>query len=537
MRIYLVGLLLFSQYLNTYAQNENIDVILEPINLEEFGGIQSYAWGQSDSKILIIGGRLDGLHRRQPFAAFDEAGHNTVIVVIDPSSQQTWSSSMDALPTSVSEQLSSTNMQFTQTGNTLYLVGGYGFSSTAGDHITYPNLTAVDVENLVSAVIAAQDISPFFRQITDEEFRVTGGHLNVIDDVYYLSGGQNFEGRYNPIGPDHGPGFFQEYTNSIRRFNISDDGVSLSVAHLETWTDEENLHRRDYNVVSQIMPDGSSGFTAFSGVFRTDADLPFLNCVNVGESGYEVNNDFAQYYNHYHCAAMPIYSALSNEMQTIFFGGIAQYFDDNGVLTQDDNVPFVNTIGMVSRNASGQMTEYKLQTEMPGFLGAGSEFIPLHDIAQYENGVINLDLLPEDTTHMGYIIGGISSSAANIFFANEGTQSAASSTIYKVYLVRALSSGIPVINPSSYNAMQMILYPNPTGGEFNIGYNLPNSGFVEFEIRDAAGKLIHQKKLQHQKKGEHTCHPLFESYLPDGSYLVLIRTENNTSVQRIVLSR
>jgi hypothetical protein len=522
---------------NVIAQATAINVQLNPINIEGFGGIQSFAWGRAGEKILILGGRLDGLHRRQPFAAFNEAGHNTSLIVLDMETQEVWTTSLSTFPVSISEQLSSTNMEFEQVGNTLYLVGGYGFSATAGDHITYPNLIAVDVSGLITAIIDNSPSESFIRQITDEAFRVTGGHLNLIDGIFYLSGGQNFEGRYNPQGPDFGPGFFQEYTNSIRRFSLQDDGENLSATVLEPWQDNENLHRRDYNVVSQIMPDGTNALTIFSGVFRTDADLPYLNSVNVTPEGYIVNNEFAQYYNHYHCATLPFHSALSNEMCTIFFGGIAQYYDDGGVLTQDDNVPFVKTIGMVCRTSSGEMAEYKLQTEMPGLLGAGSEFIPLHTIPQYENGVINFDLLEGDTVLVGYVIGGISSTAANVFFENGDNLSDASSTIYKVYLVRGHSAGTATQNQSSVNSMQMILYPNPTGGEFNIGYNLPNSGYVEFEIRDASGKLIHQKRLQNQKRGEHTYYPQFESHLPDGSYLVLMRTADNTSVQRILLSR
>jgi hypothetical protein len=63
------------------AQNTPFSVAIEPMNIEGLGGIQSYAWGQHDGKWLIVGGRLDGLHQRQPFAAFDAAGHNTQLIV------------------------------------------------------------------------------------------------------------------------------------------------------------------------------------------------------------------------------------------------------------------------------------------------------------------------------------------------------------------------------------------------------------------------------------------------------------------------
>lgn len=82
--------------------------------------------------------------------------------------------------------------------------------------------------------------------------------------------------------------------------------------------------------------------------------------MNIDSSGYAANNAFSQYYNHYHCAFLPPYSAGANEMHTVFFGGIAQFYDSLGILVQDNNVPFVKTIARVTRNAAGVMAEYKL---------------------------------------------------------------------------------------------------------------------------------------------------------------------------------
>lgn len=125
-----------------------------------------------------------------------------------------------------------------------------------------------------------------------------------------------------------------------------------------------------------------------------------------------------------------------NEMHTVFFGGIAQYYDNNGILVKDDNVPFVNTIARVTRKSDGTMAEYKLPVSMPALLGAGSEFIPLDNFPSFDNGVIKLDELSSDTTMVGYIYGGISSSAPNIFFVNTGNESNASRQIFKVHVIK-----------------------------------------------------------------------------------------------------
>ena len=177
------------------------------------------------------------------------------------------------------------------------------------------------------------------------------------------------------MGPTHGPGFVQEYTNSIRKFTLADNGSTISINHLPSFVDSVYLHRRDYNAEAQILPNGKEGITMFSGVFQKTVNLPFLNSVNIDSSGYTVNNNFQQHYNHYHCAVLPLYSNSNNEMHNVFFGGIAQYYDSAGILVQDNNVPFVKTIARVTRNASGVLSEHKLPIEMPVFLGAGSESV------------------------------------------------------------------------------------------------------------------------------------------------------------------
>ena len=79
----------------------------------------------SDHKWVIIGGRIDGLHQRQPFAAFQESDNNQNVFVIDPVTDQTWLAGLNTLSTPLFEQLQSTNQQFIQRDSTLYIVGGY----------------------------------------------------------------------------------------------------------------------------------------------------------------------------------------------------------------------------------------------------------------------------------------------------------------------------------------------------------------------------------------------------------------------------
>lgn len=530
--------LAFALSFNLFGQSVPFDILVEPISIDGLGGLQSFAFGQdSTGKWLLIGGRLDGLHLRQPGASFDVAGHNNQLIVVDPVSMQKWSAPLSSLPTSIREQLSSTNMNFHQEGDYLYFIGGYGYSATEGDHTTYPYLTAINVPEVINAVINNQNFTPYFRQISDPMFQVTGGRLRKIYDVYHLLGGQKFIGRYNPM---NGPTFTQEYTDQVRRFILNDDGENIDITPLPSFTDPDNLHRRDYNAEPQILPNGEEGITMFSGVFQQNANLPFLNSVTVDSSGYTVNNAFQQYYNHYHCAAIPLYSLSNNEMHTVFFGGIAQYYDSSGILVQDNNVPFVKTIARVTRDSSGNMAEYKLPIEMPTYLGAGSEFIPILSLPHYDNGVLKLDELTDDTTLVGYIFGGINSTAANIFWINDGTQSSASNQIFKVFLTKPpQTTGTHELNNQSKGSLRMVVYPNPSDGFLVVDYFLKDAKNVRVKIADLNGKIIEDMVLRNQASGKNThafnIHAL--SQKSSGVFFITLETPYETATQKIILKR
>ncbi|WP_339833733.1 hypothetical protein [uncultured Flavobacterium sp.] len=53
------------------------DVVLTPVTVSGLPGLHSYAFGQHNGKWLIIGGRKDGIHARQPFNAFPGSQNNT----------------------------------------------------------------------------------------------------------------------------------------------------------------------------------------------------------------------------------------------------------------------------------------------------------------------------------------------------------------------------------------------------------------------------------------------------------------------------
>ncbi|HTO16266.1 MAG TPA: T9SS type A sorting domain-containing protein [Edaphocola sp.] len=513
------------------AQNSPFAVAIEPMNITDLGGIQSYAFGQHNGKWLIVGGRLDGLHRRQPFAAFDPSGNNNQLIVVDPVAQQKWTAPLTSLSVAMQQQLSATNMEFYQEGDYLYIIGGYGYNPTTAKKMTFDNLTALHVPSVINAVISGTSFTSNFRQINDSLFAVTGGQLQKINNTFYLVGGNKFDGNYNPMG---NPSYTQVYTDAIRKFNLIDDGTTITINHLPGFIDAANLHRRDFNTVPQILTDGSEGITAFSGVFQPTVDLPFLNCVHIDSISYEVNNAFVQHYNHYHCAVLPLYSALNKEMHNVFFGGIAQFYDSLGTLVQDNNVPFVKTIARVTRDSVGLMTEYKLPIEMPSLLGAGAEFIPIKSVPHYQNEVFQLDNFTADSTLVGYIYGGISSTAANIFFLNGGSLSTASSQIFKVYVIKNSSTHIQNMDEKDKGTLNLRLSPNPNDGDFLVQFYLKKATKVKVSIYNSEGKILEETTLKNLSLGEQIFHRKRRNSDLVGSYFLTIETPYEKATLKII---
>ena len=322
------------------------------------------------------------------------------------------------------------------------------------------------------------------------------------------------------MGPTHGPGFYQDYTDAIKKFEIVDDGTNLSIANYSEWVDSVNLHRRDYNMSPQIFPNGEHGFTLFSGVFQHDADLPWLNTVDLVDTGYTPRNDFKQYLNQYHSAHLPIWDGTNQAMHTVFFGGISRYtLDENDQLVDDPDVPFVNTISKIVRLSDNSMEESKIG-EMPGLLGSGAEFIPIENTAWYdEQAILLLSAIPAEKVLIGYVVGGIESSAPNIFRSNTGTQSDASTRVFEVYLYRGAPSSVEIMNGEHY--FNANIYPNPAHGSAELSFSIPDENEVWVELYDTQGKLI--RSLFEGIAHESTL-KIATNDLDSGIYVVKLRT-------------
>ena len=473
------------------------DVVLTPVTVSGLPGLHSYAFGQHNGKWLIIGGRKDGIHARQPFNAFPGAQNNTDIYVVDIITQQTWSTSVNVLPIGLKEQLQSTNMNFYQDGTTLFIAGGYAYANSIADHKTFNNLTSVDLPNVIDAIVNGTAITSYFKQISNDVFAITGGQLAKIGTTFYLVGGHRFDGRYNPM---NNPTFTQTYSNQIRKFTIDNSGSNLSYANYEAITDAVHLHRRDYNLVPQVFPNGELGYTISSGVFQIAVDLPFLYPVDIKANGYYPQTSFNQYLSNYHSGKVGLYDATSNQMHNLFFGGMSQYYYQAGNLIQDNTVPFVRTISRVSRNANGDLFEYKLPIEMPNLKGSGAEFIPNKTLPHYANEVVQLANIAVNEFVIGHVFGGIQSSSPSAFTDNQTGLTSADPTVYEVKLVKNPLLSTPQIDGK--NPFSFTVSPNPTSNDtVRIQFDMAYSAKVNYIISTLDGKIAEEGEIEDVSAG------------------------------------
>lgn len=522
---------LFLALSSTAFGQSDYSIRIKPRPWAGFPGLQSFAHSSWEGEWLLLAGRTDGLHQRQPFAAFDQAGQNGSLYVTDPATDSVWQQDLSSLPQPVQEQFRGTNLNFWQEDSFLVLVGGYGYQASANDHLTSWLLTVVNVPGAIDAIKSGQSLTPHVHYVQNEFFAVTGGHLAMLDSTYYLVGGHRFDGRYNPMGH---PSYVQTYTEAIRKFWWADNAGQLIWGIDTAISDPVHLHRRDYNLLPQVLADGSSGLTIFSGVFQVGVDLPFLSLVDIRPNSHSVVNGFEQYLNHYHSAKVALYDSVANEMHNLFFGGMSQYFlDPNEQLIQDDNVPFVTTIGRVRRMADGSWIEDKLG-DLPARLGAGAEFLPHPDLAT-ESTILRLDQLAADSVLLGWIVGGIESSADNVFWSNTGAQSWASAQVLEVWLDRS-GPGTSIRVPQPEEIRQFLVTPNPAEDRLRLEINVASGGAGQLWLQNAQGQIVWDQRIGTLRPGAVTRElPLPE--LASGMYLLTLRVGNHSSTQKLMIGR
>jgi hypothetical protein len=420
--------------------------------------LHSYSVGTHDGKWVMLAGRTNGLHgfTTSGSANFPPASQNREVWVIDPASGQSWHRSLQDPSSGLSGNdvaaLTTTNNQFMQRGDRLYMVGGYGANATSG-FSTQNALSAIDLPGIVDWVTTGSGTaSNHIRMVRDNTFRVTGGAMYEMGGRAHLVFGQNFLGGYIP-------GSNGDYTRQVRSFDIVDDGTTLGFSNLTQTSPLSEYRRRDLNVFPTLSRDSNGsltqGLTALSGVF-TESNGAWTVPVEIDANGQPSMADpnsagtFKQGMNGYHSAKLGLFSESTGAMHEILFGGITLVDYDRATqqFFQDDDMPWTNSVTAVVRDELGQYEQTLLGAfpdlfDAEGNLlrfGANAEFLALDGLGLYENGVINLDAIT-GTTVLGHIYGGLFSNAPHVRGV-PGAISGASNIVWEVTLT-------PVPEPTS----------------------------------------------------------------------------------------
>jgi hypothetical protein len=518
----LLALLVFAPLAS--AQTESLPFTVEIVEREHpaLPALHSFAAGHHDGEWLLVTGRTDGLHGfgENPFP---EEFATTKIWVIDPASGDAWSASIDEFGGSLRESLRVTNAQHVQLGEMLYVIGGYGHSADAGTMITFPTLTAINLPGMIAAVKAGAPLAPHLRQIEDDRFRVTGGELEHLGEYVYLVGGNRFDGEYSGPGSE----FFQEYTYAIARFRIDDDGQALGISDYEiAATDDYQMRRRDLTVAPVVWPGEREGFALYAGVFRPEADFPWVNPIYFFDDDegryFAIDTAFEQKLGHYTAPALPLYDDASGAMHTTIFGGMAMYFvNASGELQLDPLVPFVRDVITISRDADGATEELLQDFTMPGLLGTNMAYLPADGLPRFDNGVIRLASLG-GRTFVGHLFGGLEATAPNPGRMPHTGTSFASRRVFEVFVTPLATSAEPTA-PTAFEIEGP--FPNPTGGDATVALVLDRDEHVRVEVFDMLGRrvaLLHDAPLAANQRHAFT---VAGSLLPAGAYVVRVAGE------------
>ncbi|MDQ3046420.1 MAG: T9SS type A sorting domain-containing protein [Bacteroidota bacterium] len=510
-----------------YGQLPPFTFEIQAIPGTNLAGLHSFAFAQSGDKWLFIGGRTNGLHGLNSSGGFPPEYKNENVIVIDTSTWTSYSADLNQLSYAIADPMRSTNMQYIQDGNFLYMLGGYGYDSVASMFVTFPKLTAIHVDNIISAVINAQPIAPHIRQVADTNLQVCGGEMGKIGSDFYLLFGHNFGGRYTD---PPSPLWTQTYSDRIKKFNINDDGTTITLSNYSYFLDTTNYHRRDLSSGPVVRPDGSFGLGAYGGVFRREENIPFLEPITVEASGTTVS-PYEQTMSHYSCALIPVYDSVTQKMYSTFLGGISlnDYNPSTGLIVYDSLVPFISDITTLTVNSDATAEECVLPLQMPGLLGTNAKFILNNNLSIYSNEVIRFRDLPASYNVLaGYMFGGIRAQQGNFGL------SAANDTIYRVYIKRV--SSMISVEESDQSVRNISIFPNPTAGNSTLQFRLTATEKIRISVQDLTGKEMLLVADEEMQKGLN-IKQINTSGLPNGVYICRISSAKGESILKLVTGK
>lgn len=463
--------------------------LVEYVN-EKLPDLHSFTQAVYNDKIIMIGGRTNGLHAAT--YAFDQSHANTNIYVVDtknwtnPASWDVYNMPDSKISFANKGQFRANNAQFFTNDSVLYIVGGLlGGTATTGTS-TQPYITAINLPALVNMVMKNATMpANSIRQVRDSGLAITGGELRIMSNTVYLVFGWNFFAATPPAG--------DQYSHQIRSFTYKDDGQNFSISAItvcKTCWDGKigpdtagNFRRRDGSLSDMIDPaDGSEALVYYSGVFKS-GNTNFDSPVWISKDA-AAEQPFVMRSNVYTCMVVPAYSKVNKTSYATLLGGMRNALynggpitkptlltEANAPLTKPDltaftSIPYSNQFTTIMVDAKHNFSQYILPDSFPNtktavtlpastapaavfplvtlpagtatYNGSESELIWTLKSDLMRNGVIDYDNFIKANPNgasIGYLYGGIQSALLNVFGPNAAHFSVASNRIFAVKIV------------------------------------------------------------------------------------------------------
>lgn len=440
---------------------------LEGFSIEGFPGLHSSVVAGAPEKLLMIGGRRNGLHGfpgdrgPQGGPSFPKTEANDTIYALDLKNRKLLGKAqVNSLPAKVASQFKATNLEYQLLNGWLYIVGGYGPDPKTGTLRTLGYVTVVNFDALAGAVINGQPLDATFASANIVQFdhpalAITGGDLDLLPDAsgatdFVLAFGQQYDGEYTLGGSQAN----QNYSDGVRVFQFTYPANSAKPSGVKFLTSvpnppgtqmdpESQYHRRDFTMQASLDASGKRQLVVYGGVFKGGRFEGFLNPVVIGSGSNTVtvtpNTSTTQLLSQYDTAAIQLFDNRtgSGTVYSTFFGGISQYYWDDASqsLKRDalnlannppiDGLPFINSISTLklpTGNNTGTQYLHTGQTFPPAsavptcsnvpakYGGSESKFVIGSGVPTATDGVLQLSAISY-TSVVGYVVGGIASTA------------------------------------------------------------------------------------------------------------------------------
>lgn len=460
---------------------------LEGFSIEGFPGLHSAVVAGAPEKLLMLGGRRNGLHGfpqghdASKGPSFPKTEANDTIYALDLVNRKLLGSAqVNTLPAKVVSQFKATNTEYQLFNGWLYIIGGYGPDPKTGTLSTLGYVTVVNFDALADAVINKKPLDAAFAaanivQLDHPALAITGGELELLPDAsasgvtdFVLAFGQQFDGEYTTGGGLTN----QLYSDGVRVFQFTYAANSTKPTAVNfltsvpnppgTQLDPENpYHRRDFTMKPSLDSSGKRRLVAYGGVFKGGRIEGFLNPVFIASGSSTVtltpNTNTSQLMNQYDTASIQLFDNRggTGTIYTTFFGGISQYYWDTATqslkhdalnLPAVDGLPFINSIStlkMPTGNDTGTQYLHTGQAFPPSsaipnctatdntttpapYGGTETKFVIASGMPLATAGVLQLSAITSPSI-AGYTVGGILSTAPY-----PGNATCASAMFYQV---------------------------------------------------------------------------------------------------------